>query len=188
MTASAKKAPKKEKDRKQSPEERLEANRYNQMMYGPTAGELRPVPKKTNYGAPYLKHPKFQELMTAFKKGSAFKFDVSDKSKVYTVSTRESQILFDDKVIYYCRPLNKHEQNLLLDRSVTIQHQTNEVLVHLVFAVLQSLPELGPMQLSFRLNQFQYGSETLEAGIATQGPNLLLGSFKHIKAQEKTRT
>lgn len=185
MTATAKKAPKKEKEKRQSPEERLEAVRYNQMMYGPTAGELKLAPKKINYGAPYLKHPKFQSLMAAFKKGTAFKFEVSDKSKAYTISTNESQILFDDKVIYYCRPLNRYEQNLLMDRASIIQNQANEALVHLVFAVIQSFPELGPVRLAYRQSQFYYGPEPLEAGMAAQGPNLLVGSFKQLKTQEK---
>lgn len=187
MTATAKKAPKKEKEKRQSPEERLEALRYNQMMYGPTAGELRPASMKINYGAAYLKHPKFQNLMTAFKNGSEYKFTVAGKGKIFIISTDGSHILFDGKIIYYNRPLNRYEHNLLLDRTATIQYQTNEALVHLAFAVLQSLPELGKPQLSYLHNRFYYGTEPLEAGVAEQGPNLLIGSYKHIKAQEKTR-
>lgn len=187
MTAKPGKAPKKVKEKRQTPEERLEALRYNHMMYGPTAGELRPDAKKINYGASYLKHPKFQSLITAFKKGTAFQFDVTDKGKVCTISTDGSHISFDGKVIYYSRPLNKHEDNLLLDRASTIQYQTTEALVHLAFAVLRSFPELGTPQLSYMRHQFYYGAETLEAGIAEQGPNLLIGSYKHHKAQEMGR-
>jgi hypothetical protein len=187
MTASAKKAPKKEKEKKQSAEERLAALRYNQMMYGPTAGELRPAIKKSNYGASYLKHPKFQGLMNAFKHGTEYKFDVSDKGKVYTISTDGSHILFDGKIIYYYRPLNKYEHNLLMDRGSILHYQANEALIHLAFAVLQSFPELGTPLLSYRHNQFFYGTETLEAGVADQGPNLLIGSFRHVKAPEKAR-
>ena len=187
MTATPGKAPKKVKEKRQSPEERLEALRYNHMMYGPTAGEMRPVSKKMNYGASYLKHPKFQGLMTAFKKGTAYQFDVTDKGKVFTISTDGSHISFDGKIIYYSRPLNKHEDNLLLDRTATIQYQTTDALIHLIFAVLRSFSELGTPQLFFMNHQFYYGSETLETGVAEQGPNLLIGSYKHTKAQEKAR-
>ena len=187
MTAVAKKAPKKEKEKRQSPEERLEALRYNHMMYGPTAGEFRPPLKKINYGASYLKHPKFQNLMTAFKNGSEYKFDVSDKGKVYTISTDGAHILFDGKIIYYCRPLNKYEHNLLMDRASTLQYQSNEALVHLAFAVLKSFPELGTPQLSYLNNQFYYGNEPLEAGVEAQGPNFMIGSYKHGKNPDKAR-
>ncbi|MDP1831069.1 MAG: hypothetical protein Q8K67_03340 [Geothrix sp.] len=187
MTETPGKAPKKVKEKKQTPEERLEAMRYNHMMYGPTAGEMRPATKKINYGASYLSHPKFQSLMTAFKKGTAFKFDVTDKGKTYTISTEESHISFDGKVIYYSRLLNKHENNLLLDRTSMTQHQTTDALVHLAFAILRSFPELATHQLFYMNHQFYYGSETLESGIAEQGTNLLIGSFKHNKAQEKTK-
>jgi hypothetical protein len=187
MTALTGKLPKKEKEKRQTPEERLQALRYNHMMYGPTAGEMRPASKKTNYGATYLKHPKFQSLMTAFKKGTAYQFDVIDKGKVCSISTDGSHISFEGKVIYYSRPLNKHEENLLLDRVAMVQFQTTDAFVHLAFAVLRSLPELGTHQMSFMNHQFYYGLETLEAGVADQGPNLLVGSYKHQKVQEKAR-
>lgn len=187
MTATAKKAPKKEKEKKQSPEERLQALRYNHMMYGPTANELRPAPKKINYGASYLKHPKFQGLMTAFKNGAEYKFDVTDKGKTFTIATDGSHILFDGRIIYYCRPLNRYEHNLLMDRAAIIQYQSNEALVHLVFAVLQSFPELGAPQLTYLQNEFFHGAEPLEAGIASQGPNLLVGIYRNGKAPEKNR-
>lgn len=187
MTAIAKKAPKKGKEKKQSTEERLEALRYNHMMYGPTAGELRPVPKKSNYGASYLNHPKFKNLMTAFKNGSEFKFDVSNKSKVYTISTDGSHILFDGKIIYYCRPANRYEHDLLMDRASMIQYQANEAFVHLAFAVLKSFPELETHQLSYVQNQFYWGTETLEVSVAAQGPNFMIGSYRLGKTQEKAR-
>ncbi|MBK9798011.1 MAG: hypothetical protein IPP58_16325 [Holophagaceae bacterium] len=187
MNASPEKAPKKVKEKRQTPEERQEALRYNHMMYGPTAGELRPVAKKTNLGIAYLKHPKFQSLITAFRKGTVFQFDVTDKGKVFTISTDGSQISFDGKTIYYSRPLNKHEENLLLDRAAAVQYQGIDALVHLAVAVLRALPELGSPQLSYMDQQFYYGIETLESGIADQGPNLLIGSFKHSKVVEKAR-
>ncbi len=188
MTATTGKAPKKVKEKRQTPAERAEALRYNHMMYGPTAGEVRPAAKKVNLGGSYLQHPKFQSLMAAFKKGTAYQFNVTDKGKSYTISTDGMQILFDGKTIYYSRPLNKHEDNLLLDRVVTIQYQAIDALVHLAVAVLRALPELGAPQLSYLDHQFYYGIDTLEAGVAEQGPNLLVGSFKHQRAQERARS
>jgi len=187
MTTTPGNAPKKVKEKKQSPEKRQEALRYNHMMYGPTAGEMRPASKKVNYGASYLQHPKFQSLMTAFKKGTAFQFDVTDKGKVCTISTDGSTICFDGKIIFYSRLLNKYENNLLIDRTTTAQLETIDSFIHLAFAVLRSFPELGTPQLSYMNHQFYYGSETLEAGVAEQGPNLLIGSYRHAKAQEKTK-
>lgn len=187
MTAASGKAPKKEKVKRQTPEERLAALRYNHMMYGPTAGEARPAPKKVNLGGAYLNHPKFQALMSAFKKGTSYQFDVTDKGKVYTIATDGTQILFDGKTLYYSRPSNRHEEHLLLDRSVAIQYQAVDALVHLAVAVVRSMSELGSPQLGFLNHEFVYGSEPLEAGIAEQGPNLLIGSFKHQKVVEKTR-
>ena len=187
MTATPGKAPKKEKEKRQTPEERREALRYNHMMYGPTAGEMRPAAKKIIYGSAYLNHPRFQSLMTAFKKGTAYQFEVTDKGKTYTISTDESLISFDGKVIYYSRPLNRHEENLLLDRTVLLQYQSNDALIHFAFALSRSLSDLGTPQLSYLNHQFYYDNQTLDAGVAEQGPNLLLGSYKHNKAQEKAR-
>jgi hypothetical protein len=187
MTAASGKAPKKEKVKRQTPEERQETLRYNRMMYGPTAGEFRPVVKKVDYGASYLLHPKFQGLMAAFKKGSEAQFNVVDKGKSFTISTQEAQILFDGKVIYYSRSLNKYESDLLLDRAAALQFQAVDAFVHLAIAILRSLPELGVPQLSFKNNEFHYGPEKLEAGIAEQGPNLLIGAYRNGAAKEKTR-
>jgi len=187
MTATSGKALKKEKVKRQTPEERLEALRYNQMMYGPTSGEMKPPPKKINYGASYLNHPKFQNLMTAFKKGADFKFDVTDKGKTHTISTNDYHIYFDNKVIYYCRPSNRHEDNLLLDGTSTIQYQSNEPLIHLAIAVLRYFQELGTPLLSYANNQFYFGNEPLELSIADKGPNLLIGAYRHNKVQEKTK-
>ena len=187
MTATPGKAPKKEKEKRQTPEERLEALRYNHMMYGPTAGEARPVSKKVNLGASYLKHPKFQGLMTSFQKGTAYQFDVTDKGKAYTIATDGSQILFDGKMIYYSRPLNRHEDNLLMDSAAVIQLQTIDALVHLVVAVLRGLPELGAPSLTYLNKQFYLGAEPLESSLAERGPNLLMGAFTHKKSQEKAR-
>lgn len=187
MTEIDKSAPRKAKPKKQTPEERLAALRYNRMMYGPTPNERRPAPLRVDYGSSYLGHPKFQSLMTAFKNGADYQFSVADKGKSYTVSTHESEILFDGRMIFYCRPLNRYESNLLMDRAAMVQYQTNEALVHLSFAVLLFFPELGKPLLSYSLNEFSYDKELLEAGIAAQGPNLLIGVFRHSKAPEKTR-
>lgn len=181
------KPPKKVKEKRQTPEERLEALRYNHLMYGPTAGEARPAVKKINFGAAYLSHPKFQTLLTSFKKAAAFKFDVTDKGKVYTISTEGSHISFDGRILFYARPLNRHEDNLLLDRTVATQYQGIDACVHLVFAVLRSFPELGALPLSYLHNQFYLGAEPLEVGISDQGPNLLIGPYKHARAHELAR-
>lgn len=178
MASVPSKNPKKEKAKSQTPEQRLEANRYNQMMYGATISELKPVAKKVNFGATYIKHPKFQNLLLAFKTGANFQFNVSEKSKSYTISTDGTQIFFENSVLFYTRSLNKYENNLLLDKTVMLRHQTIDAFVHLVFAVIRSFPELGTPRLSYTNNQFFWGSEELGAGIAEQGPNLLIGSCK----------
>jgi hypothetical protein len=187
MTATSGKAPKKDKPKGQTPEERLQLMRYNHMMYGPTPGEARTVAKKVNYGASYLGHPKFQGLMAAFKNGTSFKFDVVDKGKVCTISTDGSHLSFNGKVLYYSRALNRYEDHLLLDRTVATQFQTLDALVHLVFAVIRSFPELGAAPFYYMSHQFFEGPETMEASVPSQGPNLLLGSFRHTKVQEKAR-
>lgn len=187
MTAAPGKAPKKEKEKKQTPEERLQALRYNHMMYGPTAGEMRPAAKKVNYGSAYLSHAKFQALLAAFRKGAASRFDVTDKGRAYPIATEESQLSFDGKVIFYSRHLNKYEDHLLLDRSAALHYQGVEAFVHLVFAVLRSFPELEGPALSYFQGQFYLGGDTLDVGISESGPNLLVGSFKHSKVLEKPR-
>jgi hypothetical protein len=184
MTPTPKKAPKKEKAKRQTPEERLEGIRYIHMMYGPTAGEASLVTRKINLGSAYLAHPKFQALMAAFRIGEKFQFTVTDKGNKYVISTDGTHIVFDWKTIYYSRPLNKYENNLLMDRVSVVQYQTTDALIHLVVAVVRSLPELGTVQISYVNHKLYYGSETLEAAAAEQGPNLLIGSYQHKKAQE----
>ncbi len=178
MAAASGKTPKSEKAKRQTPEERQAALRYNHMMYGPTAGELRPAAKKIDFGGSYLQHHKFQSLMTAFRNGTEYQFSVAHKDKSYTVSTDGTHILFDNKVIYYSRAMNKFERNLLMDRTVMLQYQAIDAFVHLAFAVIRSFPELGTTPLSYRNNEFFYGAEDLGAGIPEQGPNLLIGAYK----------
>lgn len=190
MTPLPEKASKKLKEPKQpkqTPEARLEAMRYNHMMYGPTEGELSLTPKKVDYGASYLKHPKFQSLIAAFKRGGAFKFEINTQSRQLVIATEGSHISFDGKSICYARSLNKHEDNLFLDRGTLIHFQTNDALVHLVFAVLRSFPELGVPDLAYQHHKFYAGNDTLEFGSTEQGANLLMGSFKASKVQEKPK-
>lgn len=187
MTADAPKPAKKEKEKRQTPEERLEALRYNHMMYGPTENELKHAPKKVDYGAPYLKHPKFQSLMAAFRKGAAFSFDVTAGGKTCSVATEDSQISFNGKTLFYARSLNRFEDNLLLDRSTALQQQTNDVLIHLVFAVLRHFPELGPVPLTYLHKKFFLGPDPLDSVGDEHASNLMLGSFKHTKFVEKPR-
>ncbi|MBK8794408.1 MAG: hypothetical protein IPN59_15140 [Holophaga sp.] len=178
MTTPTGKAPKKAKAKAQTPEERMKAMQYNQMMYGPTAGELRPVIKKIDFGAAYIKHPKFQSLMTAFKNGSNFNFTVSDKNRSYNISTDGEHIFFEGKVVFYSRSLNKFERNLLLDRLVMRQFKTIDAFVHLAFAVLRALPELEKPLLTYRNNEFFLNGEELGIETPEHGPNLMVGSYK----------
>jgi len=178
MTADSAKPPKKEKKKPRSAAERAEAVRYSKMMYGPTTGEMRTTAKKVDYGAAYLKHPKFQSLMAAFKNGSNFQFTVADKGRSLTISTDGTHILFEGKVLFYSRDLNKYERNLLLDRQLVKQYQTVEAFVHLVFAVPRSLPELGAPVLTYRNNELFLGGEELGAGLPEQGTNIMIGAYR----------
>lgn len=187
MAEGTKKAAKKEKEKKQSPEARLEAMRYNHMMYGPTEGELKLAPKKVNYGASYLKHPKFQSLMTAFRNGNDFKFEILTDGRLVPIATDGSHITFDGKSLFYSRALNKHEDNLFLERASAVQFQANDAAVHLVFAVLKSLAELGEPELVYQHRKFSYGTDILEFGSTDQAANLLLGTINTRKVAEKVK-
>jgi len=187
MSESSTKAPKPEKLKPQSAERRQEALRYNQMMYGPTSGERRPVVKKVDYGAPYLAHPKFVALMHAFKSGTEAQFSVTFKEQAYPITTDGTHILFDGKVVFYTRPLNKYERHLLVDRAALMQYQGIDPFVHLVFAVLRSIPEATDQTLTYQNAQFWNGAETLDIGIAQHGPNLMMGVFRIVPAKAKQR-
>lgn len=163
------------------------AARYNHMMYGPTANEQRSVRKKVNLGGPYLQHPKFLGLMTAFKKGTAFRFEVTDKGRTFEVATDGSQILFDGKVLFYSRPCNRFEEHLLLDRSTVLQFQTTDALIHLAAAVMRSLPELEARPLTSINQQVYYGADPMDADLEKHGPNMLVGAYRHAKATERAR-
>ena len=187
MTETPGKSPKRIKDYKPTPEQRQANMRYNQMMYGPTAGELKHTPKKIDFGASYLKHPKFQSLLTAFRRGAAGKFEVTANGAICTIATDGTQITFNEKTIVYTRPLNKHMDNLFLDRASAVQLQGTDAVVHLVFAVLRSFPELGEPQLQYQYHKFYQGTESLETGPTGPGSNLMIGAFKHSKPLERPR-
>ena len=187
MADTPTKAPKKEKVQRQSAEDRLAALRYNHMMYGPTEGEAKLTPKKVNYGAPFLKHPKFQSLMTAFRHGGAFKFDITTDGRVVSISTAENHIRFDDKTLFYARALNKHEDNLFLDRAMAVQLQSQEPVVHLVFAVLRHFSELGEPDLAYQRHKFYQGNDPLEFATGDQANNLMLGPFKCQRPLDKAK-
>lgn len=187
MSATAGKPPKKEKARKQTPQEREEGLRYIHMMYGPTAGEAKLVARKTNLGSAYLNHPKFQALLEAFKKAGAFQFSVTDKGRSYMIATTAGQITFDGKVLFYAREVNRYEDNLLMDRTTAIQFQNTDALIHLAGAVLRSLPELGPCPLTSINHKLYFGPESFETAAAENGPNFLVGSFKHKRVSEGTK-
>jgi hypothetical protein len=187
MTEIPAKAPKKVKEKRQTPQERLEAMRYNHMMYGPTEGELKMTPKKVDYGASFLKHPKFQSLMAAFKNGTSFKFDITADGHVISIDTDGSHISFGDKVLCYSRPLNKHEDNLILDRTSLIQLQTKDPVIHLIFAVLRSFPELDGPELQYQHHRLYLGNDALESSYVEQSSNPLMGAYKHNKVHERIR-
>lgn len=144
------------------------------------------APKKVDYGVSYLKHPKFQSLMAAFKKGTTFSFDINAGGKNFSITADGSQIAFNGRTLFYSRALNRHEDNLLLDKASAIQHQTNDAVIHLIFAVIKSFPELGTPALQYQHRKFYTGNDTLESSALDQGANLLIGAFKHTKVQEKT--
>ena len=187
MAEATKKAAKKVKEVKQTPEARLEAMRYNHMMYGPTEGELKLAPKKVNYGASYLKHPKFQSLVTAFRNGNAFKFDILTDGKLITIGTDGTHLQYDGRTLFYTRPMNKHEDNLFLDRATAIQVQSQDAAVHLTFAVLRSFPELGEPELTYQHHKFYNNTGALEFDTSDQTTNLMLGPIKSHKTPEKVK-
>ena len=188
MTANPAKPPKKVKEKKQTPEQRLAALRYNHMMYGPTEGEMRRTPPKVDYGAPFLKHPKFLALLAAFRNGGTSKFTVTAGEKTFEITAEDGHIAFNGRTVFYSRSLNRYEDNLLLDKPAAVQFQSSDPLVHLVFAILRSFPELeDPPQLHYMNHLFYLGLDALESLAEAQGPNLLIGSFKHTKVQERPR-
>jgi hypothetical protein len=185
MADSPAKSPKKEKPRRQTEAERRAMLDYHRTMYGPTSGEHRAVVKKVDWGAPYLQHPKFLALVEAFRHGKSYEFSVTDKGRTYAVSTEGGHLRFGGAVVFYSRPINKYESSLLMDRSEALRFQEVESFAHLALAVVRSFPELGPVRLRVSNKEFWWDTERLEAGIAAQGPNLLLGDFRHATPKEK---
>lgn len=186
MTTSGN-APKKPKEKRQTPAERQEALRYNQMMYGPTAGERRAIARKVHQGAAYLQHPKFVALMSAFRKGAAFRFEVTEKAKTYTLSAEGAHLCVDGKVLFYSRPSNRHEDHLLLDRAVLLQYQTVDAVLQFAAAVMRSQPDLEAQPLSSLGSQLFYGPDALDADLDSQGSNLMIGAYRHGRIVEKPR-
>lgn len=187
MDAKPEDAPKKAKRKGQTPQERLEHMRYNYLMYGRTQTERKLAPKPVDYGASYLKHPKFQALMAAFRKGTAFSFEVKANGATTTIATEDSQITFAGKVLFYSRSLNRYEDNLFLDRTLAVRVQESDPAVHLVFAVIKSFPEMEAPGLLFLYHKFYLGNESLDSAPAGEGTNLLVGRFAHSKTSERPR-
>ena len=187
MSAKPEPAPKKTREKGRTPQERLEHMRYNQIMYGRTQTELKHAPKPVDYGASYLRHPRFQALITAFRKGTAASFEVTANGNTTLIATDGSQISFGGKTLFYSRPLNRHEENLFLDRTAAVRLQESDPAVHLVFAVLKSFPELGSPGLLYLYRKFYLGNESLESSPLGEGTNMLLGPFRHSKAPERPR-
>ncbi len=185
MADSPAKPAKKEKPKRQTEAERQAMLAYHRTMYGPTSGEPRAVVKKVDWGAPYLQHPKFLALVEAFRHGKSFEFNVTDKGRTYAVSTEGGHLRFGGAVVFYSRPINKYESSLLMDRAEALRFQEVESFAHLALAVVRSFPELGPVRLRVSNKEFWWDTERLEAGIAAQGPNLLLGDFRHATPKEK---
>jgi hypothetical protein len=185
MAANPGKPAKKEKPRRQTEAERQEMLAYHRVMYGPTSGELRPALKKVDWGAPYLKHEKFLRLMEAFRVGGAAEFSVTDKGRSFAVATEGGHLRFHGAVLFYASPVNRYESSLLLDRTTAQRFQEIEAFAHLVLAVLRSFPEMGPPKLRLVAKEFWHGEARLEDGLATDGPNLRIGDFRHAPPKDK---
>lgn len=173
-------------DRKLTPEERRQALRYNQMMYGPSDRERQLAPKRVDWGGAFLKHPRFQALLEALRKGNAASFEVSAGGRSHLIATNGAEISFDARTVFYTRPMNRYEDHLLVDRAVLVFHEANEVLAHLVFAVMRSLVAAEAPPLNYLRKAYYLGSEPLDAN-GPEGSNLLLGAFRHAKPMERPR-
>jgi len=184
MSESPGKIPKKVKEKRERPPDMTESIKHSNIMYGWTESERRMLPGRVDYGASYLRHPKFLSLMEAFKKGQPFTFDVTTNGVTCPIATDGTHITFKGRTLFYSRAFSKQEDNLFLDRKGVVQFQTQEPAVHLVFAVLRSLPELGEAQLKYHNRKFHHGMDTLETDSSEPGVNLLLGTYKHMKAKD----
>jgi hypothetical protein len=185
MSGTSEKAPRKPKEKKEPPPDMTESIRYSRIMYGRTTTELKLIPKRVDYGALYLRHPKFQNLMAAFRKGSAAQFDVTAGDSAFTIATDGTSISYQGKVLFYTRPLNRYEDNLFLDREAAVLFQAREPAVHLVFAVLRSFPELADSEIHYQYHKLFRGDESLESVPAGPGTNLLLGAYRNARPKEK---
>lgn len=174
-------APKPAKDRKPTAQEL----HTNSLLYGPTGREQKPVAKKVDYGAAYLDHPKFQALIKAFRNGAPYRFEVSSAGRAYAIATANSEITVNGRVLCYSRPLNRSVDNLLLDRTTAVQLQDADPVVHLVFAVVRSFPELDAGPFTYLRRRFFHAGVALDAMPEEEGPNLLLGAFHNAKFRER---
>jgi hypothetical protein len=184
MSESPKNTPRKVKEKRQQPPDMTESVNYSHVMYGWTPNERRMLPKRVDHGASYLAHPKFQSLMEAFKKGQSFTFEITTNGVTCPVATDGTYITFKGRTLFYSRSLSKQEDNLYLDRKGVVQFQTQEPAVHLVFAVLRSLPELGDTRLRYHNRRFYQGMDDLETDAGDAGASLLLGTYRHMKPKD----
>jgi len=187
MSGTPEKATRKPKPKREPPPDMTESIRYSRIMYGRTTTELRMLPKRVDYGGSYLRHPKFQNLAAAFRKGTAAQFDITAGDTVYTIATDGTSISFQGRTLFYTRSQNRYENNLFLDREAAVQFQDLEPAVHLVFAVVRSFPELGDAAIRYQYHKFFHGDETLEAAPAGLSANLLLGSFRNARPSDRIR-
>lgn len=178
MSGTSEKATRKPKQKREAPPDITESIRYSQIMYGRTTTELKMLPKRVDYGGSYLRHPKFQNLMAAFRKGAEAQFEITARDTVSTIATSGGSITFQGRVLFYTRRQNKYEDNLFLDREAAVQFQDLEAAVHLVFAVVRSFPELGDAAIRYQYRKFFHGDQTLESGSTGLSNNPLLGTIR----------
>jgi hypothetical protein len=182
--AVTKKEKKKEKKKKQT-YDKVAALKYNKLMYGPLSCEQKKIAPKVNYGAGFIGHEKFKALLSAFKNNTPYKFEIKINDKSYTVATDGTHISFDNIVVCYSRPSNRFEDLMLLDRNSLIQHNNTAGVIHLVFGVLKSLPELKH-SLTYVQHKFYWEAEGVDkASDAEYGANILVGPFKHQRFQDR---
>jgi hypothetical protein len=177
----------KQKQKREPPPDITESVRYSQIMYGRTTTELKMLPKRVDYGGSYLRHPKFQNLVAAFRKGTESQFDITTGDTVCTIATDGTTISFQGRKLFYTRPQNHYENNLFLDREAAVQLQTQEAAVHLVFAVVRSFPELGDTAIRYQYRKFFHGDESLESAPTGLTANLMLGAIRNHRPSDRAR-
>jgi hypothetical protein len=177
----------KQKQKREAPPDMTESIRYSRIMYGRTTTELKLLPKRVDHGASYLRHPKFQNLMAAFRKGAEAQFEITAGDAVSVIATSGGSITFQGRVLFYTRPQNHYENNLFLDREAAVQFQGQEAAVHLVFAVVRSFPELGDAGIRYQYHKLYHGDEVLESVSTGLNANILLGAFRNGRPSDRNR-